>query len=444
MRQTDKKSPKSRLTTIVLTAALTLAATLLVLNFTGGEKKIDEQITREYALDDPQFQRALGVLLGPPITEGNRFEALHNGDRIFPPMLAAIRGATQSVTFETYIYWSGDIGRAFADALSERARAGVKVHVLLDWVGSAKIDEDFLKEMEASGVVIRKFHKPSWYDISRMNNRTHRKLLVVDGRVGFTGGVGIAPEWTGNAQDPEHWRDSHYRVEGPVVAQMQSVFMDNWIKASGEVLHGERYFPKIAPVEAAARAVAEGAQSGGRAQMFSSSPTGGSESMHLMYLLAIAAATRTIDLSSAYFVPDALTVDALVAAMKRGVRVRIITPGPLIDARTVRRASRATWGPLLAAGAQISEFQPTMFHCKVFTVDGLLVSVGSTNFDNRSFRLNDEANLNIYDAAFAAQETRVFEDDLKRSTRLTHEAWQARPWHEKAMEHLSSLLATQL
>ena len=444
MRQTDKKSPKGRLTTIVLTAVLTLAATLLVLNFTGGEKKIDEQIVREYALDDPQFQRALGVLLGPPITEGNRFEALHNGDRIFPPMLAAIRGATQSVTFETYIYWSGDIGRAFAEALSERARAGVKVHVLLDWVGSAKIDEDFLKEMEASGVVIRKFHKPSWYDIARMNNRTHRKLLVVDGHVGFTGGVGIAPEWTGNAQDPEHWRDSHYRVEGPVVAQMQSVFMDNWIKASGEVLHGERYFPKIAPVEAAARAVADGAQSGGRAQMFSSSPTGGSESMHLMYLLAIAAATRTIDLSSAYFVPDALTVDALVAAMKRGVRVRIITPGPLIDASTVRRASRATWGPLLEAGAQISEFQPTMFHCKVFTVDGLLVSVGSTNFDNRSFRLNDEANLNIYDAAFAAQETRVFEEDLKRSTRLTYDAWQARPWREKAMEHLSSLLAAQL
>lgn len=293
-------------------------------------------------------------------------------------------------------------------------------------------------------MVIRKFHKPSWYDIARMNNRTHRKLLVVDGRVGFTGGVGIAPEWTGNAQDPEHWRDSHYRVEGPVVAQMQSVFMDNWIKASGEVLHGERYFPKIAPAESAARAVADGAQSGGRAQVFSSSPTGGSESMHLMYLLAIAASTRTIDLSSAYFVPDTLTVDALVAAMKRGVRVRIITPGPLIDAQTVRRASRASWGPLLEAGAEISEYQPTMFHCKVFTVDGLLVSVGSTNFDNRSFRLNDEANLNIYDEAFAAQETRVFEEDLKRAARLTYEAWKARPWHEKAMEHLSSLLASQL
>jgi cardiolipin synthase len=225
---------------------------------------------------------------------------------------------------------------------------------------------------------------------------------------------------------------------------MQSVFMDNWIKASGEVLHGERYFPPLKPVDAAARAVADGAQSGGRAQMFSSSPSGGSESMHLMYLLAIAAATRTIDLSSAYFVPDRLTVDALVAAMKRGVRVRIITPGPIIDAQTVRRASRATWGPLLEAGAEMSEFQPTMFHCKVFTVDGLLVSVGSTNFDNRSFRLNDEANLNIYDEAFAAQETRVFEEDLKRATRLSHDAWLARPWREKAMEHLSSLLALQL
>ena len=432
MRQTDKKSPKGRLTTIVLTAVLTLAATLLVLNFTGGEKKIDEQIVREYALDDPQFQRALGVLLGPPITEGNRFEALHNGDRIFPPMLAAIRSATQSVTFETYIYWSGDIGKAFADALAERARAGVKVHVLLDWLGSAKVDEAFLREMEDAGVEIRKFHKPDWYDIARMNNRTHRKLLVVDGRIGFTGGVGIAPNWTGSAQDAEHWRDSHFKVEGPVVAQMQAVFMDNWIKVSGDVLHGRRYFPPIEPVGE------------GRAQMFSSSPSGGSESMHLMYLLSIAAATRTIDLSSAYFVPDDLTVDALVAAMRRGVRVRIITPGPIIDSQTVRGASRASWGPLLEAGAQMSEYQPTMFHCKVFTVDGLLVSVGSTNFDNRSFRLNDEANLNIYDEDFAAAQTAQFEADLKQSRQLTLAAWRDRPLTEKAMEHVAAWLSKQL
>jgi cardiolipin synthase A/B len=417
---------------IFWTFVLTVAATLLVVNLGGSEKKIDEQIRREYALHDAQYQRALGVLLGPPITGGNRFEALYNGDRIFPPMLQAIRGAKQSITFETYIYWSGDIGRAFADALSERARAGVPVHVLLDWVGSAKVDDDFIKEMESAGVQIRRFHKPNWYDIGRMNNRTHRKLLVVDGRVGFTGGVGIAPEWTGNGQDPQHWRDSHYKVEGAVVAQMQAVFMDNWIKVSGDVLHGERYFPPLP-------AVGEG-----RAQVFSSSPSGGSESMHLMYLLSIAAATKTIDLSSAYFVPDDLTVGALVAAMQRGVRLRIITPGPIIDSQTVRAASRAAWGPLLEAGAEISEYQPTMFHCKVFMVDGLLVSVGSTNFDNRSFRLNDEANLNIYDEAFAAEETVQFEADLKQSRRVTLEAWKNRPLHEKAMEHLASVLSLQL
>ncbi|MBJ2154367.1 phospholipase D-like domain-containing protein [Variovorax sp. IB41] len=414
------------------TFVLTVAATLLVVNLGGSEKKIDEQIRREYALHDAQYQRALGVLLGPPITSGNRFEALYNGDRIFPPMLEAIRAAKQSITFETYIYWSGDIGREFADALSERARAGVPVHVLLDWVGSAKVDDDFIREMESAGVQIRRFHKPSWYDIGRMNNRTHRKLLVVDGRVGFTGGVGIAPEWTGRAQDPQHWRDSHYKVEGPVVAQMQAVFMDNWIKVSGDVLHGERYFPRL------------DAMGDGRAQVFSSSPSGGSESMHLMYLLSIAAATKTIDLSSAYFVPDDLTVGALVAAMQRGVRLRIITPGPIIDSQTVRAASRAAWGPLLEAGAEISEYQPTMFHCKVFMVDGLLVSVGSTNFDNRSFRLNDEANLNIYDEAFAAEETVQFEADLKQSKRITLEAWKSRPLHEKAMEHLASVLSVQL
>ncbi len=415
------------------TALLTMAATVLVLNFIPGEKKIDQHISREYSLHDPQFRRAMGVLLGPSIVEGNRFEALLNGDQIFPPMLEAIRGAKQSITFETYIYWSGDIGKAFADALAERARAGVKVHVLLDWVGSAKIDDGFLQEMEKAGVEIRKFHKPSWYDIARLNNRTHRKLLVVDGAVGFTGGVGIAPEWTGHAQDPEHWRDSHFRVEGPVVAQMQAVFMDNWVKVSGEVLHGERYFPAV-PARSA----------GGGAQMFSSSPSGGAESMHLMYLLAITAAERTIELSSAYFVPDDLTRDALAAAVKRGVRVRIITPGPIIDAKTVRGASRASWGPLLEAGVQMHEYQPTMFHCKVLVVDDYLVSVGSTNFDNRSFRLNDEANLNIYDTAFAKAQVAVFEDDLKRSRAVTLAQWQNRPVREKVMEHLASLLSSQL
>ncbi|GHC98993.1 cardiolipin synthase B [Pseudorhodoferax aquiterrae] len=423
---------RGKLFVAIAASCITLVLTLLAVNLAGGERKLEEQVQRSYGTDDVQYQRAMGVLLGPPIVEGNRFQALHNGDSIFPPMLAAIRGAQRSITFETYIYWSGDIGRQFADALSERARAGIPVHVLLDWVGSAKIDEAFLQEMQAAGVQIRKFHKPAWYDITRVNNRTHRKLLVVDGRIGFTGGVGIAPEWTGHAQDPEHWRDSHFAVEGPVVAQMQAVFMDNWIKASGEVLHDERYFPAVSPA------------GNGRAQVFSSSPTGGSDSMHLMYLLSIAAATRTIDLSSAYFVPDDLAIHALVEAMKRGVRVRIIVPGPIIDAETVRAASRASWGPLLEAGAQISEYQPTMFHCKIFVVDGLLVSVGSTNFDNRSFRLNDEANLNIYDAAFAEELTRQFERDLQQSRRITLQAWQERPLLEKAKERVAALLSAQL
>ncbi|WP_185868040.1 phosphatidylserine/phosphatidylglycerophosphate/cardiolipin synthase family protein [Variovorax sp. DXTD-1] len=426
------KRSGSRLKTVIWTSLLTLAATLLALNFTAGEKKLDEQIKREYSLDDAQYQRALGVLLGPPILEGNRIEALYNGDRIFPPMLEAIRSAKQTITFETYIYWSGDIGKAFADALADRAKDGVRVHLLLDWVGSGKIDEKFLQEMEAAGVQIRKFHKPAWYDIARMNNRTHRKLLVIDGHTGFTGGVGIAPKWTGDAQDAEHWRDSHFKVEGPVVAQMQAVFMDNWVKASGDVLHGEAYFPALATA------------GNGRAQVFSSSPSGGSEGVHLMYLLSITAAAKTIDLSSAYFVPDDLTIGALVAAMKRGVRVRIIVPGPIIDSQTVRGASRASWGPLLEAGAEIYEYQPTMFHVKVFTADGLLTSVGSTNFDNRSFRLNDEANLNIYDAEFTAAQARQFEADLKQSKRVTLEGWRARPLPEKIMEHLASLLAAQL
>lgn len=418
--------------TVLLTALATGALVLLVLNFTAGEKKVQQQLPRLYSTAHPQFERALGSLLGPGIVGGNAVTELINGDQIFPPMLAAIKSAQKSVTFETYIYWSGDIGKQFADALSERARAGVPVHVLLDWVGSAKMEESYLAEMKEAGVQIEKFHKPHWYNLARLNNRTHRKLLVVDGQVGFTGGVGIAPAWTGNAQDPEHWRDSHYLVRGPAVAQMQATFLDNWLKVTGKVLHGEAYFPAIAPA------------GGQKAQMFSSSPSSGSESMQLMYHLAITAAERSIDLSVAYFVPDDLTRKLLMDALARGVRVRLVTPGEHTDTETVKAASRATWGELLQAGAEIYEYGPTMYHCKVMIVDQLLVSVGSTNFDNRSFRLNDEANLNVYDAAFAQRQTHVFEDDIRRSRRVTYEAWLERPWSEKLHEKMTGLLRSQL
>ena len=417
---------------ILLTVVLTLLAALVYVNFAGNEKKIKTEIAHLYAVDDPQFLRSMGLLLGPSIVDGNVATELLNGDAIFPSMLKAIRGARNTVLFETYIYWSGNIGDEFADALSERARNGVKVHVLLDWVGSGKIDTAVIDKMKQAGVQVEKYHPLRWYNLGRLNNRTHRKLLIVDGTVGFTGGVGIAPLWTGNAQDPDHWRDSHFRVEGPVVAQMQSVMLDNWAKTTGKVVHGVEYFPPPRPV---------GSQ---RAQVFASSPSGGSESMMMMYLLAITAAERSIDLSSAYFVPDDVTRQALVDAIRRGVRVRIITPGEHIDAETVRRASRGLWGPLLEAGAQMYEYQPTMYHCKVMIVDGLMTSVGSTNFDVRSFRLNDEANLNIYDAGFAARQTQVFEADLKQSRRVTLQAWQSRPWREKLHEHTLALFGSLL
>ena len=418
--------------TIVFTVLLTLAAVLVVANFSTGEKNVQRELPRLYPASSPQFLRAMGSLLGPAIVGGNRVQELLNGDQIFPSMLSAIRGAQNSITFETYIYWSGNIGREFADALSERARAGVKVHVLLDWVGSAKIDDVFLQKMEAAGVEIRKFHKPHWYNWGRMNNRTHRKLLVVDGKTGFTGGVGIAPQWTGAGQDADHWRDSHFKLEGPAVSQMQAVFMDNWLKVTGHVMHGEPYFPALQPV------------GNSLAQVFSSSPAGGSESMQLMYQLSITAADKSIDLSSAYFVPDELTSKVLIEALRRGVKIRIIMPGKIIDTDTVRAASRGTWGPLLQAGAEIYEYQPSMYHVKAMVVDKLLVSVGSTNFDNRSFRLNDEANLNVFDAAFAERQAQVFEDDLKRSRRVSYEEWAGRPLKEKLLERLALLLGSQL
>ena len=405
---------------------------VIALNFKTAEKEVSESIPRLYDVGDPQFARTMSVLLGPPIVGGNRYEVLRNGEEIFPAMLDAIRHAQRTIDFETYIYWSGDIGKTFADALAERAHAGVKVHVLLDWLGSQKIDRALIEEMARAGVEVQRYHALRWYDLARLNNRTHRKVLVVDGRVGFTGGVGIAPEWTGHAQDADHWRDTHFRVEGPVVAQMQAVFLDNWLKTTGAVLHGEEYFPAVAPA------------GHGDAQMFMSSPTGGSESMHLMYLLAITAAQRSIYLSMAYFVPDDLAVKALRDALARGVRVEIIVPGPITDTQTVRRASRELWGSLLQAGVKFYEYQPTMYHCKVMVVDGLMTSVGSTNFDNRSFRLNDEANLNIYDADFARRQIEIFEDDRARSRAYTYDDWLNRSLKDKALDWLASALRLQL
>ncbi len=421
-----------RFSIILLSVAATVAVVVFLVNISSGEQKITQRIVHRYGVDDPQFQRSMSVLLGPPLVEGNRVETLLNGKQIFPSMLAAIRAAKKSITFETYIYWSGKVGEQFASTLADRAKNGVRVHLLVDWVGSSKMDAALLDSMRTAGVEIEKYHPPSWYTISKLNNRTHRKLLVIDGRVGFTGGVGIADEWDGNAEDADQWRDTHFRIEGPAVAQMQAAFIDNWLKVTGAVLDGPEYLPA--------------ATSSGNelAQVFKSSREGGSESMHLMYLLSSVSATRSIDLSMAYFVPDELSEMALADAIKRGVKLRIILPGPITDTELLRKASHAKWGRLLQAGAEIYEYQPTMFHCKVMVVDGLWSTVGSTNFDDRSFRLNDEANLNVFSAAFAERQTAIFNEDLKRSRRVTYEEWQNRPWKEKISERVEALLNSQL
>jgi cardiolipin synthase len=413
----------------VLATGLTL---VLLQNFKSPEKVMERKAEHRYVVSDPQFRREMSVLLGPAIVRGNKVTALQNGNEIFPAMLQAIRSAKTSITFETFIYWSGEIGEAFSQALSERARAGVPVSVIIDWVGSTRMEQSLLDSMQAAGVQLHRYRPLRWYNLGRMNNRTHRKLLVVDGRVGFTGGVGIADQWTGDGGDPEHWRDTHYQIEGPVVAQFQAAFNDNWIKTTGQVLNGPRYFPPLQ---------GEGEMD---AHVFVASPTGGSESMHLMYLLAIAAAETTIDLAASYFVPDRLLIEALIAARERGVRVRLLLPGPHTDSLTVKIASKADWGELLDAGAEIHLYQQTMLHTKLLVIDTEFVSVGSTNFDMRSIRLNDEASLNVYSSDFATQMTAVFEADLGVAESYSLARWESRPLREKFYEKVLLPIKSQL
>jgi cardiolipin synthase A/B len=417
---------------IAATIALTLVVVVLVINFHTPEKKIQHQVQHLYGVIDPQFEREMGTLLGPAILPGNRIIALQNGDEIFPAMLKAIRAAQQTIDFETYIYWSGQTGEEFAQALIERARAGIKVHLMLDWLGSEKMAPRLVSQMQGAGVEIERYHALHWYSLGKLNNRTHRKVLIVDGTIGFTGGVGIADQWSGHAQDPDHWRDMHFQIEGPVVAQFQAAFLDNWIKTTGRVLTGDTYFPPVPPAGDL------------KMHIFMSSPAGGSESMRLMYLMAITAAEESIDIEAAYFIPDTLMSRELIKARGRGVRVRILLPDKHIDSETVRVATKRAWGPLLKSGVEIHEYEPTMLHCKMLIFDHYMVSVGSTNFDMRSFELNDEASLNIYDAPFAQQMTQVFVEDLRSSVPYDFIKWQQRPWLEKIAEIVLIPIKSQL
>jgi cardiolipin synthase A/B len=416
---------------IVATAVSTWAFTILMRNLITPERKHDYRL-QDLTAGEPTFERCMAHLLGPPLVDGNRITSLQNGDEIFPAMLAGIRSAKATITFETFIYWSGEIGREFAAALSERSRAGVRVHLLLDWIGSSKLDADAISELVDAGVEVERYRPLRWYSLSKMNSRTHRKILVIDGKVGFIGGVGIADQWSGHAQSPDHWRDSHFKVEGPVVAHLQAAFVDNWMKTRADVFNGADYFPHLAPIGKI------------RAQVFKSSPREGGDSARLMFLLSISAARNRVLIANSYFVPDSRTIAALVEARQRGVRVEIIVPGEHIDTKITRRASRSQWEPLLTAGAEIYEYQPTMFHCKLMVIDDCWVSVGSSNFDNRSFRLNDEANLNVIDDDFAKEQARVFYTDKQACRQVTLRQWRQRPWREKVIESLAGLLRSQV
>jgi cardiolipin synthase len=392
-------------------------------------KQPREQVAPLYSASSSEFRQSAGSLLGPNFVGGNNITTLINGDQIFPAMLSAIRSAKRSINFETYVFIDGEVAKQFTDALVEAAGRGVKVNTVLDARGTSRMGRENAERLRSAGVNLVKYHSGFWPDPRRYNNRTHRKLLIVDGKIAFIGGAGIADLWAGNADSTKHWRDNHYKVTGPVVAQLQASFMSNWLKTRGSVLHGDDYFPSLENTGSyQAQAIRGGAHY---------------ENLDLMYLLAIASAQKTLRIENAYFLPDDLVRKELAAAAKRGVKIEIIVPGKKIDQKLVRAASKRHWPELLRAGIRIFEYEPTMVHVKLIIVDDMFASVGSGNFDNRSIRLNDEANLDVLDRQFAAEQVRFFEMDKRKSRQVTLE--ELRGLHfANPFDQVAGLLSPQL
>lgn len=409
----------------LISSGLTL---LIVRNFFRTEKKIKHRIVVDYSVGEGAFERTVGHLLGPPLLEGNKVTMLQNGREIFPAMIAAIRGAHSTITFENFVFAEGRTSDEFAEAMAERARAGVKVHFLQDALGCNCLHGRAMNLLKRAGVEVEIFR----FLDTQMNFRTHRKLLVIDGRLAFIGGVGISDEWDGDGMTPRRWRDTQYQIEGPVVAQAQQAFLDNWMQTRASVLHGDAYFPELS---------AAGDET---CQVFKSSANEGADSARLMFLLSVAAARKSVRIANAYFIPDDLCRQTLVEACQRGVQVEIITPGPDIDQQIVRMVGRLRWRPLLEAGARFFEYQPARFHCKYLIVDDCWCSVGSSNLDNRSLRLNEEANLNILDGSFARAHRKVFEEDKSRSREITFAKWRARRFSEKLQANIGCLFRSQM
>jgi cardiolipin synthase len=400
-------------------ASRVVLALLAAVTLSGGgcsyifsEKRTVYRFEPDYGVDSPQFRRSLDAL-GTEMVPGNRARLLENGEGIFPAMEAAIGDARHSVNLESYIFNDDAVGRRFAAALSARARAGVEVRVLVDAFGSRRLGA-LRGQLEASGARVRVYRPLKIYSIDRVGHRTHRRILTIDGRLGFCGGVGIDERWKGDARDPSEWRDTMIEVEGPVVAQLQHIFTQDWVHTTGEVLNGDRQFPAIAT---AGSTLAQGIAAS-RADAISMSK--------LVLYMAIQAARREIWIESAYFVPDRQIRDGLANAARRGVDVKVIVPGSHIDSPNVRAAARFHYGDMLDAGVEIYEYRPTMMHNKVMVVDGIWSTIGSINFVNRSMTKNAEVNLAVYDREFAARVESMVRADLTRCDAMTKASWKKR------------------
>lgn len=388
-------------------------------------------LDHDFAVSDPDFLPTMTGATGVAMTEGNRIVVLNNGREFYPAMLEAIGNAQRSITIEAYIYWAGEIGLEFARAISARAAAGVQVKILLDTIGSASIGDEILRILEAGPCQLAWYNPIRWYSLERFNNRTHRKSLIIDGRIAFTGGAGIADHWEGNAEHPGQWRDIQIQMEGPCVVPLQSGFALNWMQTTGEMVSGDAFYPPPASPGTL------------RAMTLMSSPEGGSSTVRTMYYLSIACARKSIYIANPYFIPDEVAIDLLIDAHNRGVDVRIMVTGIHNDNCVARRNSIRLYGRLLRAGIPLCEYNKTMLHQKTMVVDGVWATIGTTNFDNRSFSHNEENNVCVYDRDWAEALRETFCADLPGCTPVTLDTWQRRGVQERLSGVVASLLEEQ-
>ena len=417
---------------ILETAAIVLlcALALLVLFEPGLDYRVSPP---ELALDSPEFVRLLGVVANSGVRRAASSEVLTNGLHFYPAELAAIEAARVSVHVEAFIFHPSAIADRFLAALTERARHGVKVRVVVDAIGSMPTPDAYFAALRAAGGEVVWYQPIRWYTLKRFNNRTHREVIVVDGTIGFVGGAGISAHWDCGEAGEAPWRDTMLRVTGSVVAGLQTCFIENWLEATGEILTGPDTFPPAPAVDAGAPALT----------VISVPSPARSSRARVLFQMLLASARSSIDINSPYFVPDASVRRELIRAAGRGVRVRVITPGAANNHPTARRASRRRYGDLLRAGVGIHEYQPSMIHAKILVVDGTWAVVGSTNFDSRSFALNDEVNMAVMDPPLAARLLEDFARDAAVSLSIDYEEWTRRPARERVLAWLGTFLERQ-